>query len=291
MFKNIFTDFLDTLYTTAFDKMETEVKSDSEINDTISKDEFNVSQLKSITDLIIKNHLDNPNYISSSLNYKITELHAKIHEPMKIAIVGQFSSGKSTFLNALLSKNILPTGVTPVTSKINYIKYGESLKLKINFFDGREEFYDVNTISSFTDQRDKEQHDVAYLTLYYPLELLKSITFIDTPGLNSNSQNDTQTTENILNSADGIIWLTLVESAAKNSEKQVIEKYLTNYHSKSICIINQKDKVDEDELEEVVEYVEYQMGKYFKQIEAISSKQALTAKGTSKNILLDFWQN
>ncbi len=39
--------------------------------------------------------------------------------PMEVAITGQFSSGKSTFLNALLSKNILPTGITPVTSKVN----------------------------------------------------------------------------------------------------------------------------------------------------------------------------
>ena len=46
--------------------------------------------------------------------------------PIEVAIIGQFSSGKSTFLNALLSKDILPTGITPVTSKVIYINYGES---------------------------------------------------------------------------------------------------------------------------------------------------------------------
>jgi len=48
--------------------------------------------------------------------------------PMEIAIVGQFSSGKSTFLNALLSKNILPVGITPVTSKVNFLNYGKEYK-------------------------------------------------------------------------------------------------------------------------------------------------------------------
>ena len=51
--------------------------------------------------------------------------------PMEVAIVGQFSSGKSTFLNALLSKDILPTGITPVTSKVNFLNYGEEYKLKV----------------------------------------------------------------------------------------------------------------------------------------------------------------
>ncbi len=41
---------------------------------------------------------------------------------MEVAITGQFSAGKSTFLNALLSRNILPTGITPVTSKVKFYK-------------------------------------------------------------------------------------------------------------------------------------------------------------------------
>ena len=82
--------------------------------------------------------LDEKMSASKELIEKLDVLHVRAKEPMKVAITGQFSSGKSTFLNALLSKNILPTGITPVTSKVNYIKYGDELKIKIRYKDGRE---------------------------------------------------------------------------------------------------------------------------------------------------------
>ena len=74
-------------------------------------------------------------------------LERRAEEPMKVAITGQFSSGKSTFLNALLSKDVLPTGVTPVTSKVNYIRYGEEFKLQVHYYDGREAFYGIENLS------------------------------------------------------------------------------------------------------------------------------------------------
>ena len=92
---------------------------------------------------------------------------------MEVAITGQFSSGKSTFLNALLSRNILPTGITPVTSKVNFINYGDEYKLKITYYSGAQEFAPIESIADFTDQREDEMQDIKYLTLYAPMDILK----------------------------------------------------------------------------------------------------------------------
>ena len=73
--------------------------------------------------------------------------------PMEVAIIGQFSSGKSTFLNALLSKDILPTGITPVTSKVIYINYGETHRLKVTYKSGVHEYHPIENIARFSDQR------------------------------------------------------------------------------------------------------------------------------------------
>lgn len=62
--------------------------------------------------------------LSDSLTHQLTTISQSLQEPMKIAIIGQFSSGKSTFLNALLGAEILPSGITPVTAKICEIAYG-----------------------------------------------------------------------------------------------------------------------------------------------------------------------
>jgi len=223
---------------------------------------------------------------SKELYEKLSFLHVRAKEPMKVAITGQFSSGKSTFLNALLSKNILPTGITPVTSKVNYIKYGDELKIKTNYKDGREEFQSVEHIAKFTDQRG-EVKEIEYLTLYVPLELLKEIEFVDTPGLNSQAITDTTTTQKVLKEVDGIIWLSLIDNAGKLSEAKVLEEYLNEYQNKSLCVLNQKDKFSKDQVAQTTSYVKKSFAKFFSEVIPISAKQALESRSHDKNVLID----
>ncbi|MBN2964232.1 dynamin family protein [Sulfurospirillum sp. T05] len=222
----------------------------------------------------------------SPLKEALDALVRRVEEPMKVAITGQFSSGKSTFLNALLSKNILPTGVTPVTSKVNYIRYGEEFKLQVHYYDGREAFYGVENIASFTDQRESVEQ-TKYLTLYAPLELLKEVVFVDTPGLNSQAHSDTETTQAVLREVDGIIWLTLMDNAGKLSEVEVLEQYMDAYASKSLCVLNQKDKFSEENIQKTTAYVKEALGEYFGEVVAISAKQALEARSHSHEAQLE----
>ncbi|NOX16619.1 MAG: dynamin [Epsilonproteobacteria bacterium] len=222
---------------------------------------------------------------SISLKNALDRLKIRVKEPMKVAITGQFSSGKSTFLNALMAKNILPTGITPVTSKVNYIRYGDELKIRVKYKDGRDEYHDIEHISKFIDQR-KGVEDIDYLILYSPLNMLKDIVFVDTPGLNSLASTDTQTTIKVLNEVDGIIWLTLMDNAGKMSEEKVLQKYLSIYKNKSLCVLNQKDKFSEDEIKESVTYVKESFGEYFSEVVPISAKQALKSRSSDKLALM-----
>ncbi len=222
---------------------------------------------------------------SISLVDALDRLKIRVKEPMKVAITGQFSSGKSTFLNALMAKNILPTGITPVTSKVNYIRYGEELKIRVKYKDGRDEYHDAEHISRFIDQR-KGVEDIDYLILYSPLNMLKDIVFVDTPGLNSLSYKDTQTTINVLNEVDGIIWLTLMDNAGKMSEAKVLKRYLSLYKNKSLCVLNQKDKFSEEEINQSVAYVKESFGDFFSDVVPISAKQALKSRSSDKLVLM-----
>ncbi len=206
--------------------------------------------------------------------------------PIEIAITGQFSSGKSTFLNALLSRNILPTGITPVTSKVNFINYGDEYKLKITYHSGAQEYASIDAISQFTDQRSQDMNDIKYLTLYAPMPILKEISFVDTPGLNSQSQSDTDTTRKVLRDVGGIIWLTLIDNAGKNSEAEVLEEYMQLFKSKSLCVLNQKDKFTQEQIETTTSYVKDKFSKYFAQVTPISAKMALESRSAQKEILI-----
>ena len=210
----------------------------------------------------------------------------KARYPMEVAITGQFSSGKSTFLNALLSRNILPTGITPVTSKVNFINYGDEYKLKITYYSGAQEYAPIEAIADFTDQRQDAMKDIKYLTLYAPMDILKDISFVDTPGLNSQSQSDTDTTRKVLKDVGGIIWLTLIDNAGKMSEAEVLEEYMQNFKNKSLCVLNQKDKFNQEQIETTTKYVKDKFSKYFAQVTPISAKIALESRAHHNDVLI-----
>jgi len=222
-------------------------------------------------------------YISDELQIIIKDLQARINEPVRIALIGSFSSGKSSLLNALLGKKILPTGAIPITKKINYIKYSNHEQIKIMYKNGREEIIDIADEKLLKTAMKEEEID--YLVLYYPLEILKNITFIDTPGLNSNSELDTIITKKILEKSDGIIWLTSINKAADYEESKFIQEYINGYKSKSLCLITKIDQKikqnKKNEINIVKKRVNKEWKKYFIQIEPVSATLALENKSNS----------
>ena len=222
---------------------------------------------------------------SNSLKSVFDKLSIRSKEPLKVAITGEFSSGKSTFLNALLSKDILPTGITPVTSKVNFIKYGKKRELEIVYSDGRVELRSPNELRRYTDQRESIE-DIKYLNIYLPQDILKEITFVDTPGLNSQSIEDTRTTTNVLKDVDGIIWLTLIDNAGKLSEEKALAKFLKYSNIKSLCVLNQKDRFTKSQIDTTIKYIKENFDKYFDEVIAISAKEALDARKNDKNQIL-----
>ena len=207
--------------------------------------------------------------------------------PMEVAIVGQFSSGKSTFLNALLSKDILPTGITPVTSKVIYINYGEVRKLKVTYKSGVHEYHPLEEIAKFSDQRLGTRNEIKYLSIYAPVEILKEISFVDTPGLNSQSQEDTKSSRKVLQDVGGIIWLSLLDNAGKRSEQEILDSYMSAFKGKTLCILNQKDKFDETQIAQTTAYIQEKFSDYFSKVIAISAKMALQGRSLEPSVLID----
>ena len=241
-----------------------------------------VGDIKKIQTKLLDEKFFPSNQLISILNKQIR----RARYPMEVAITGQFSSGKSTFLNALLSRNILPTGITPVTSKVNFINYGEEYKLKITYYSGAQEYAPIEAIADFTDQRQNEMKDIKYLTLYAPMDILKDISFVDTPGLNSQSQSDTDTTRKVLRDVGGIIWLTLIDNAGKLSEAEVLEEYMQHFKNKSLCVLNQKDKLTPDQVTTTTNYVSEKFGKYFAKVVPISARMALESRALQIDVLI-----
>ncbi|WP_170000314.1 dynamin family protein, partial [Campylobacter sp. RM9328] len=214
---------------------------------------------------------------SAELKNELGKLDLFLCEPAQVAIVGQFSSGKSTFLNALLGQNVLPTGVTPVTARLTHIKYGENFSLRVDYKNGKELNLNISEIEKFVDQR-VFNDDVKDLCIYAPLEILKRVNFIDTPGLNSLSSSDTNITKEVLSDVCGVVWLSLIENAARASELSQINELVKSEEKSAICVLNQKDKLTKAELDNVMTHAKVTFDGIFKEIIPISAKQANLAR-------------
>ncbi|EAJ0326312.1 ATP-binding protein [Campylobacter lari] len=223
--------------------------------------------------LAIKNAFLEPSLHLNDIFLKDLEsIIASYKKAINIAIIGQFSSGKSTLLNLILQKECLPTGVVPVTFKPTFLRYAREYFLRVEYEDGSDEIVDINELAKFSDQRNKLK-ETKSLHLFAPIELLKDITLIDTPGLNANTT-DTLTTFQELSFMHSAIWLSLIDNAGKKSEEDAIRANAKLLERGGICVLNQKDKLNQDELENVLNYAHLVFDKYFEKIIAISCKEA-----------------
>ena len=218
------------------------------------------------------NELNDPSlHASEQIKDSLNLLVDTLNEPPLIAVIGQFSSGKSTFLNALLGADVLPSGLTPVTAKAVRLKFAKLPLLSVKFTNGSESLL----ASSELGELNAMSEQIEGMTLYAPSEILKEINFIDTPGLNSLKDADTKETKNTLKKVCGAIWLSLANNAAKASELESIKEILEQNDLKAICLINQKDKLSEEELSTLLAHVGQTYKELFAKRVAISSKQAL----------------
>src|SRR5689334_24286229 len=79
-----------------------------------------------------------------------TDLVKKLEEDrFHLVVVGEFNHGKSTFVNALLGKNVLPTGVTPTTAAIHHLKYSDAPEATVVFQSGKREGIEFDQAKGF----------------------------------------------------------------------------------------------------------------------------------------------
>lgn len=226
--------------------------------------------------------LSNPNLMLSKkcidLIYK-EQFHYE--KPLQVGVIGQFSSGKSSLLNLLFKKDILATGARPVSVVATYINYAKNDLVLAEF-----ENKICELDSSFVNDQNEDIVGLKSISVYTNNEILKNVTLIDTPGLNANNK-DEEFTKELFSSFDALIWLCLAESAGKLSEEKAIKSLKS--HIKKICLINQKDKLNQDEQDRLKSYMQNVFSKYFEKIELISCKQASENNANSNiNAFYDF---
>lgn len=191
-----------------------------------------------------------------------------------IALGGGFSSGKSSFLNALMGKTVLPADIDPSTSVPTYIVRGEKHKVMgINVFDARMEMEprDIKRIShGFGEMDDDEDeritdavtlgHVLENIFFSTPLHQYENIAFLDTPGYSKpdsekySAKTDEQIARGQLNSSNYILWFVQADAGTITEEDIKFIKSLREDIPKLI-VVNKADKKNRKDLQDIIEKI------------------------------------
>jgi len=169
--------------------------------------------------------LDLPREDLDSLQKAILQLD----ELFLIVVAGEFNSGKSALINALLGQKVLAEGTTPTTSRVTLVKWGE--------------------------QAAEQVVDEDFSVYTYPLPLLKELNIVDTPGTNAIIRRHERLTDEFVPRSDLVLFITSADHPLTESERQFLERILT-WGKKVVFVLNKVDILEDDSaLQEVRDFI------------------------------------
>ena len=180
----------------------------------------------------------------------------QLDELFLLVVVGEFNSGKSAFINALLGERYLPEGVTPTTAQIYILHHGEATN--------------------------REVEEDGLLTITYPADFLREINLVDTPGTNAIIRRHEQLTQEFVPRSDLVIFVTSADRPFTESERAFMEQ-IREWGKKVVIVLNKIDLLAEEDVGEVVQFIRQNalalLG-FTPEIFPVSARQALQAKQT-----------
>ena len=192
-----------------------------------------------------------------------------------IVVVGEFSAGKSTFLNALMGEKLLPSFTSETTATINYLKYlkkspnGRQLEVRykdsnhpIEYGDATEA--DIKRFVSTASDKNVAQ-EIESVTLYLDSPLLdKGVMLVDSPGLNGIRKGHAEVTERQIERSHACIYMFTAAQPGSQTDFEVLAQ-LTKKFNTIFLVLNQIDKIkkSEESVEEVIERLVESYSTYF----------------------------
>ncbi len=153
----------------------------------------------------------------------------QLDEFFLLVIVGEFNAGKSAFINALLGQKLLKEGVTPTTTQINVLRYGE------------------------TEGRIIENEHLHTLTA--PADLLRNLSIVDTPGTNAIVREHEEITTEFVPRADLVLFVTSADRPFSESERGFLQT-IRDWGKKVVIVLNKVDILENKaDLEQIISFI------------------------------------
>lgn len=188
----------------------------------------------------------------------------------RLLVLGDMKRGKSTFINALIGENLLPSDVNPCTALLTILRYGSEKKVTVYFNDGKspkqldfksfKQNYTIDPAEAKRLEQEKKPAfpDIDCAVVEYPLSLLeKGIEIVDSPGLND-TESRNELSLGYINNCHAILFVLRATQPCTLGERRYLENYIKNRGLSIFFLINAWDQVresliDPDDAEELEE--------------------------------------
>jgi len=198
-----------------------------------------------------KSNIELSNYFSKYFD-KVKRIAG---EPLNLAVLGEFSVGKSSFINKLLDIDMLPVGITPITSVVTTLKYGKDKKAEVHYCSNNDDQKNIvreipySVLSDYQKAFEidnevyrREVESIKEIVIYLDNENLKKFNIIDTPGFNHSEACD-KITKKVFDRLDFAVWLFDASQAGKLTESLLLDELLGKVNN-IYAVINKIDVVD-----------------------------------------------
>ncbi len=173
-----------------------------------------------------------------------------------VGVVGEFKRGKSSLLNSIISRDLLPSDVLPATAAICVIKSAEKEEIVLRYVDGGREIFPCNkgVLERISKGGDIQPERIKQATVKLVDSPIKDIIFIDTPGVNDLSEFRIQLTYEILPNCDAIVFLLDHAAPMKKTEAKFLEDKIVSLGiSELIFVLSKVDLLSEQEMDQSLE--------------------------------------
>lgn len=175
----------------------------------------------------------------------------------RLLVLGDMKRGKSTFLNALMGENLLPSDVNPCTALLTILRYGPEKRVTVHFNNGKppeqidfasfKQRYTINPEEAKSLEQSQKQAfpEVSHAVVEYPLALLqKGIEIVDSPGLNDTEARN-ELSLGYLNNCHAVLFVLRASQPCTLAERRYLENYIKDRGLSIFFLINAWDQVKE----------------------------------------------
>jgi GTP-binding protein EngB required for normal cell division len=171
---------------------------------------------------------------------------------LRVLIAGEAKRGKSTLVNALLGRTVLPAGVTPLTAVATTVRYGGEPWIEVTFADGRDERDGLTALDDLVTERGNpgNRRGVHRVIVYVDAPVLMGgVELVDTPGTGSVYSWDTDAAYDALETMDAAIFVLTGDPPVSASERDLLRR-VGELSVTTFVVLNKADRLDPEELTE-----------------------------------------